>query len=213
MAASLFVVTNRASAKNRSADDYRLRDVPNSKGLKELRLFQATPQDKDLQDWRLELIKDRPRQQDFAAYSVQTARRRNSYRGSDLAAARLVDRLRRENKNLVVFIHGYNNNAEDAFRRAWRLAERYQADTNHADHARWVERLRTIRRVYIAINQDDAALRLSAMTIGDQQQPRLGNTLAEHRPPAPVTSTSRPTSATGIPTSRNTTWSGMPRHH
>jgi esterase/lipase superfamily enzyme len=310
MPASVFVVTNRAFTKDGSTGRYRLKDVPNNKGPKELRLFEATPQDAELREWHLSIIKDRPRQQDFAAYGVQTARRRNSYRGSDLTAARVVDRLRRENKNLVVFIHGYNNNAEDALRRAWRLADRYQvevlvftwpangggdglfedlhgvasyrsdksdarastealdralsrlqaqlaelnegaraeaeadaaeahpndraerrerlvrllqrracpfrvtllahsmgnyllkktlmssterlsrgtifdnvivkaADTNHTDHALWIERLRVTRRVYIALNQDDAALRLSAMKIGDQQQPRLGNTLAE----------------------------------
>lgn len=52
-------------------------------------------------------------------------------------------------------------------------------DTNHADHARWVERIRARRRVYITINQDDCALGLSALKVGDQQKARLGSTLGE----------------------------------
>lgn len=310
MTGSLFVVTNRAYRKNSSNGGYRLLDSPNNKGAKELRVFEAVPADEELTDWRLELIPDRPRNKDFQAAGVEPARRRRSYRGSDLVAARLVQRLRSADRNLVVFIHGYNNTPLDALRRAWRLGQRYgvevlvftwpangggddlfedlhgkasylsdksdarastealdralsrlqaqltelnegarvqaekeareahpdslekrremmvkllrsracpfrvtllahsmgnyvlkktlltsderlsvdtifdnvilkAADTNHEDHARWVERLRAIRRVYITINQEDDALRLSAMKIGDTQKPRLGNTLAE----------------------------------
>lgn len=51
------------------------------------------------------------------------------------------------------------------------------ADTNHADHAKWVERIRTRHRVYVTINQDDPALMLSDAKLGDDQRPRLGNTL------------------------------------
>jgi len=315
MPESLFLVTNRAFRRDPDSGGYRLLDSLNPKGGKELRLFEATPkeataEDDALADWHLTMVPDRPRRADFAAHKLEPARRRRSYRGSDLVGARVVGRLRTEGRNLLVFIHGYNNTAADALRRAWRLRERYgvevivftwpangggdrvferlhgkasylsdksdarsstealdralgrlqiqlaevnesvraeaereawelhpdsrdqrraalvrmlraracpfrvsvlahsmgnylykktlltsderlsagcildnvilkAADTNHADHARWVERIRANRRVYVLINQDDDALRLSAMKIGDQQRPRLGNTLAE----------------------------------
>ncbi|MGJ8649476.1 MAG: alpha/beta hydrolase [Opitutaceae bacterium] len=53
------------------------------------------------------------------------------------------------------------------------------ADTNHADHARWVEKIRARHRVYVTINQDDFALTLSNLKIGDSQKPRLGSTIGE----------------------------------
>ena len=53
------------------------------------------------------------------------------------------------------------------------------ADTNHEGHAEWVQRIRTRKRVYILINQDDSALGLSNLKIGEAQKPRLGATLAE----------------------------------
>jgi len=53
------------------------------------------------------------------------------------------------------------------------------ADTNHRDHARWIERIRARKRVYVLINQEDHALALSNMKVGEQQKPRLGSTVAE----------------------------------
>jgi len=53
------------------------------------------------------------------------------------------------------------------------------ADTNHQDHAEWVQRIRTRKRVYILINQDDSALGLSNLKIGEAQKPRLGATIAD----------------------------------
>ncbi|NKI36450.1 alpha/beta hydrolase [Wenzhouxiangella sp. XN79A] len=53
------------------------------------------------------------------------------------------------------------------------------ADTNHHDHAEWVQRIRARKRVYILINQDDSALGLSNLKIGEAQKPRLGATIAQ----------------------------------
>ncbi len=57
------------------------------------------------------------------------------------------------------------------------------ADTNHANHAEWVGRIRARKRVYITINQDDSALALSNLKIGEQQKSRLGSTLREQDAP------------------------------
>lgn len=305
---SLLVITNRKFRQNRGDDSYTLLDEPNSKGPKELRLFWAKPTDTGLENWHLDIVPDRPNSRTFEAESVEPACRKRKYNGSDLAASIVVDRLQRHKQNLLLFIHGYNNNALNAFRRAWRVAQRYNvqvivftwpangggrrvledlhgvlsykldksdarastealdralgrmqllmkernesvwpaaheeaekahpddperrremlvrllkeracpfnttllahsmgnylykkmlltssqrlskdmvfdnvilkaADTNHEAHAVWVERIRARRRVYITINEEDDALRLSTMKFGDQQGPRLGNTL------------------------------------
>ena len=49
------------------------------------------------------------------------------------------------------------------------------ADTNNEGHARWVDRIRCRRRVYVTINEDDFALRASRLKAGDEQMARLGH--------------------------------------
>lgn len=128
MAGSIFVVTNRAFRKDKATGSYRLLDSPNSKGTKELRVFEASPVRDGSEDWRIDPISDRPRHRDFQAAGVEPAQGRRRYRASDLVAARLVARLKSGNKNLVAFIHGYNNTVGDALRRARRLAQRYSVE-------------------------------------------------------------------------------------
>lgn len=53
------------------------------------------------------------------------------------------------------------------------------ADTNNADHERWVDRISVRRRVYVTINEDDYALRASRIKLGDAQRARLGHYLRE----------------------------------
>ncbi|NIR28910.1 MAG: alpha/beta hydrolase [Gammaproteobacteria bacterium] len=310
MPESLFVVTNRHFKRDRKRDSYVLEDGLNRNGAKELRLFEARPASDALEDWHLDLIPDKPGAQDFQNADVEPIGTRKKRRGSDLVAARVVRRLRESRQNLLLFIHGYNNTAVDAFRRAWRIAGHYAlevvvftwpangggerlledlhgkasyksdksdarastealdralfrmqallkelsegvkpqaleeareahpgdpdqqretlvrllreracpfnvsllahsmgnylykktlmtsserlsvdtafdnvilkaADANHEGHKEWVRRIRARRRVYITVNQNDAALQLSTMKVGEDQKPRLGNTLAE----------------------------------
>ncbi len=49
------------------------------------------------------------------------------------------------------------------------------ADANNRDHALWIDQIRARRRVYITINEDDHALRVSRMKSGDDQLARLGH--------------------------------------
>jgi esterase/lipase superfamily enzyme len=51
------------------------------------------------------------------------------------------------------------------------------ADTNNRDHAAWVDRIRCRKRVYIVINEDDGALKVSRIKSGDEQRARLGHCL------------------------------------
>ncbi|MGR8919098.1 MAG: alpha/beta hydrolase [Gammaproteobacteria bacterium] len=49
------------------------------------------------------------------------------------------------------------------------------ADTNNADHASWVDRIACRRRIFVTINEDDSALRISRIKTGDEQRARLGH--------------------------------------
>lgn len=48
-------------------------------------------------------------------------------------------------------------------------------DTNNEGHADWVDKIRCRRRVYIAMNEDDAALMASRVKGGEEQKARLGH--------------------------------------
>lgn len=48
------------------------------------------------------------------------------------------------------------------------------ADTNNKDHAEWVDRILCRKRVYITINEDDAALIAARIKGGEEQLARLG---------------------------------------
>ena len=50
-----------------------------------------------------------------------------------------------------------------------------QADTNNAGHPNWVDKISHNRRVFITINENDFALRLSRIKPGDAQRARLGH--------------------------------------
>jgi esterase/lipase superfamily enzyme len=49
------------------------------------------------------------------------------------------------------------------------------ADANNKDHAEWVDRIQCRKRIYITINEDDAALLASRLKSGEEQLPRLGH--------------------------------------
>lgn len=49
------------------------------------------------------------------------------------------------------------------------------ADTNNQNHSDWVGKLDTRKRVYIAINENDGALRASRIKPGNEQRARLGH--------------------------------------
>ncbi|HKJ70816.1 MAG TPA: alpha/beta hydrolase [Gammaproteobacteria bacterium] len=303
---AVFVVTNRELTTDRKTGEVSVGDEPNRAGPNELRLLAA---EGGPGDWTLRAVPDSTNLARFHELGVEPITRKRAYLGSDLAAAIVLQRLQANDRNLVVFVHGYNNTLRDALDRAHRLAEAYgvevvvfswpangggqrfledvhglasykwdkhdaraatgafdkllarlgillkdvnqarhedleaearerfpddrarqrdylarlirqrvcpfrvtllthsmgnylfkktllasserlssdvifdnvilkAADTNHADHDVWVERIRARHRVYVTINQDDRALMLSDAKLGDEQRPRLGNTLA-----------------------------------
>ena len=49
------------------------------------------------------------------------------------------------------------------------------ADANSEDHPSWVDRIQFRNRLYITINENDSALKLSRAKMGSQQKVRLGH--------------------------------------
>ena len=49
------------------------------------------------------------------------------------------------------------------------------ADVNNKGHAEWLDRVAYRRRLYVTINEDDSALRVSRMKVGSAQRARLGH--------------------------------------
>lgn len=49
------------------------------------------------------------------------------------------------------------------------------ADTNNKEHRSWVDRINCRNRIYITINEDDKALKISRVKSGEEQQARLGH--------------------------------------
>lgn len=49
------------------------------------------------------------------------------------------------------------------------------ADTNNENHDEWVDVINCRKRIYITINEDDSALRVSRMKLGSLQKARLGH--------------------------------------
>ncbi len=315
MSKSIFIATNRDFRSIRGTGYYELRDQPNRKGPKELRLFEATREAGAPGGWNLRIVPDKVVLSDLRKAEMGHAwLKARKYGGSQLVAGELIRRLRMNGSNFLFFIHGYNNNVYDALNRAESISARYNvevllfswpangggdrffedlhgkasylsdksdarastealdralsrmydllselnqgvfeeirkeveerypddlaarreeisrllqeracpfkvsllahsmgnylfkkmlltsserlsrnvvfdnvilkaADTNHANHAEWVGRIRARKRVYITINQDDSALALSNLKIGEQQKSRLGSTLREQDAP------------------------------
>ncbi len=51
------------------------------------------------------------------------------------------------------------------------------ADTNVENHEEWVDKIRSRRKIYVCINEDDGALAASRAQPGEKQQKRLGHSL------------------------------------
>ena len=49
------------------------------------------------------------------------------------------------------------------------------ADVNNEGHSAWLDRVEYRRRLYVTINEDDSALRVSRMKFGSKQKARLGH--------------------------------------
>ncbi len=96
-----------------------LGDTPNEAGPNELRGVEAT---KRGSEWRLRVIPDHLSEEDKKRIGKQAE---GQVDGSVLLAQKTHRRLIREKKDLVFYVHGYNNDVEDVLNGAAAIEERY----------------------------------------------------------------------------------------
>ncbi|WP_437891377.1 alpha/beta hydrolase [Phytobacter sp. V91] len=118
----MFLVTNRKlNTAGKGIKAFGL--TPNESGPNELRLVSA---EKKGDDWAVNIIPDK------ATDKMKTDAGLNEtgkqYFASDYVASILFKKLQTEKRNLLFFVHGYNNDMEEVLERAHRLEALYNVE-------------------------------------------------------------------------------------
>lgn len=114
----MYVITNRQIHTSARGVDL-LGRVPSAKGPNELRALRATRRGTG---WQLELLPDElsdSMKNEVGINSESTAW------ASRYVAEKVLSAVRRKRRNLVLFVHGFNNNVEAVLDRAQRLEDNY----------------------------------------------------------------------------------------
>lgn len=114
----MYGVTNRQVHPRKQGTD-KLGDKPNAKGPNELRLFKAQKAD---HGWQLEIISDRLSA--TLKREVDAPTNKPAF-GSYYVARKVLRQAREEKRNVLFFVHGYNNDMDDVLRRAQTLEHNY----------------------------------------------------------------------------------------
>ena len=123
----MYLITNR----DISADSGSLKEVfdkvPNRKGPNELRVAQI---EKRGGKWKATVLKDEldpPELEKLRkTYDLSTDPSVSYYRDLEVAH-RVVTQAKTEKRNILIFVHGYNNDVSDVVERAAKLEEHYGA--------------------------------------------------------------------------------------
>ncbi len=122
----MFIVTNREIRPKRSGVDI-LGKKPNAKGPNELRVVEAV---RKAGKWRLEVLPDEM----SAAMKKEIGASDEEDHITDYVAHKLLSSVnpraidpksKRKGKNLLVFVHGFNNDIEDVLERSRQLSRNY----------------------------------------------------------------------------------------
>lgn len=114
----MYGVTNRQVQPAKQGTD-KLGLKPNTRGPNELRLFEAN---KSGSGWRLEIIADRL----SAAMKAEVGAPPNAPAyGSYYVGKKVLRQAREEKRNVLLFVHGFNNDIDDVLRRAQELEDNY----------------------------------------------------------------------------------------
>lgn len=116
----MFLVTNR-EVHERTPGLKAFGDVPNSKGPNELRLVEAV---KKGNRWQTEVLSDVATHAMCEEVGLDPDAGQTLY-ASNYVACKLFQKLRKEKKNLLFFIHGYNNDIKAVLERADNLQRLY----------------------------------------------------------------------------------------
>ena len=119
----MFIITNRTLSRHRTLRAFGKQ--PNASGPNELRLAEVT---KSGRSWRVKPIRDR-----LSKNEVKSLKSRfgldiditQPWHGSLKIACEVFDRARKENRSILFFVHGYNNDVRDVLNAAIELESLY----------------------------------------------------------------------------------------
>jgi len=119
----MFIITNRTLTRHRTLRAFGKQ--PNASGPNELRLAEVT---KSGRSWRVKPIRDR-----LPKTEVKSLKSRfgldldinKPWHGSLKIACEVFDRARKENRSILFFVHGYNNDVQDLLNAAIELESLY----------------------------------------------------------------------------------------
>lgn len=115
----MYIITNRRIDERDSGASI-LGPTPNERGSNELRLVEARPRGRG---WSLDVLPDVISDEQKAEVGLENEA--NPVYASAYAARKLVAQARDEGKNILVFVHGYNNDIQAILNRARTLEENY----------------------------------------------------------------------------------------
>lgn len=117
----MYVITNRHIHTDASGVDL-LGRIPSEKGPHELRALRATRRGRG---WQLELLPDELPAAMKRELKIPVGQKAWASR---YVAEKVLADVRRKKRNLVLFVHGFNNNVEAVLDRAERLEETYDVE-------------------------------------------------------------------------------------
>ena len=121
----MYAVTNRSIKPNEDGLAM-FGDTPSEKGPNELRLLKV---DKVGKTWKIELLDDEPSKAEIKSiaseFSLKNFDSTKPQYASFRAAADIVRRARKDKRNVLFFVHGFNNNMEAVLERARHLEQRF----------------------------------------------------------------------------------------
>ena len=118
----MFVITNRSIEDEQAEGVNKFGKKPNAEGPNELRLFEAK---KLTRKWKINLIEDKLT--DRHKLEVGIPLEEEAY-ASKYVAKKILKRVRKEKRDLVFFIHGFNNDLESVLERAQELERQYHVE-------------------------------------------------------------------------------------
>ncbi|MCM8541994.1 MAG: alpha/beta hydrolase [Lentisphaeraceae bacterium] len=113
----MYIVTNRIVYPRRDGLDI-LGKTPNAKGPHEIRFLEASEKNGK---WKVELLDDRPAVKDWEKAGIE---RVHGY-ASEFIARSVIKLARSKKKNVLFYVHGFNNDLEDILERAKKMEELY----------------------------------------------------------------------------------------
>jgi len=119
----MYLITNRVIKRKTGLALFG--DTPNTRGPNELR---AVKVDKKEGKWLTKTVDDKLSKKEVKALKSKfklTIDESKSWYGSLTVACDLFEQAKNENKSILFFVHGYNNDVEDVLKTAYQLEELY----------------------------------------------------------------------------------------